>query len=120
MNFLDISADDYSTIRNRVRSRFPRPLRERDRVRGDCKPRTLTPALPSREREPKDHLHKNQMQRLMNAVFKRTALVTLIMLCNVAAAQNYPVKPIRLLVGFSAGGSADGSARSIATRMGAA
>jgi len=27
------------------------------------------------------------------------------------------VKPIRLLVGFSAGGSADGSARSIATRM---
>jgi tripartite-type tricarboxylate transporter receptor subunit TctC len=36
----------------------------------------------------------------------------------VAAAQNYPVKPIRLLVGFVAGGSADGSARVIATRMG--
>jgi len=35
-----------------------------------------------------------------------------------ALAQNYPVKPIRLLVGFVAGGSADGSARVIATRMG--
>ena len=42
--------------------------------------------------------------------------------CCVAATpvQNYPVKPIRLLVGFTAGGSADGSARSIATRMGEA
>jgi tripartite-type tricarboxylate transporter receptor subunit TctC len=40
------------------------------------------------------------------------------MLCAMAApAQNYPVKPIRLLVGFTAGGSADASARSIATRM---
>jgi tripartite-type tricarboxylate transporter receptor subunit TctC len=34
-----------------------------------------------------------------------------------ASAQNYPAKPIRLLVGFNAGGSAEGSARSIAVRM---
>ena len=54
----------------------------------------------------------------MNTTLARAALATLVMLCNVAAsAQNYPAKPIRLLVGFSAGGSADGSARSIATRM---
>src|SRR3954452_17261958 len=34
------------------------------------------------------------------------------------AADNYPAKPIRLLVGFVAGGSADGSARVVAARMG--
>jgi tripartite-type tricarboxylate transporter receptor subunit TctC len=48
----------------------------------------------------------------------RTVLLAFGAAISVAApAQNYPVKPIRLLVGFSAGGSADGSARSIATRM---
>ena len=36
----------------------------------------------------------------------------------VAADNKYPGKPIRLLVGFVAGGSADGSARMIAARMG--
>ena len=34
------------------------------------------------------------------------------------AADNYPAKPIRLLVGFVAGGSADGSARVVAARIG--
>ena len=37
-----------------------------------------------------------------------------------AYAQKYPTKPIRLVVGFSAGGSADASARALATRMGQA
>ena len=51
-------------------------------------------------------------------MFAHAATATLFMLCAMAApAQNYPVKPIRLLVGFTAGGSADASARSIATRM---
>jgi tripartite-type tricarboxylate transporter receptor subunit TctC len=54
---------------------------------------------------------------ISQSVLKRFAIVTLAMLCCNAAAQNYPAKPIRLLVGFSAGGSADGSARGIATRM---
>jgi tripartite-type tricarboxylate transporter receptor subunit TctC len=54
----------------------------------------------------------------MNMLFARATLVALIMLCHVAApAQSYPAKPIRLLVGFNAGGSAEGSARSIAIRM---
>src|SRR4051812_43456971 len=56
-------------------------------------------------------------ERAVNAV----CLPMLFALCaewtSSAAAQNYPTKPVRLLVGFSAGGSADGSARSIATRM---
>ena len=52
----------------------------------------------------------------MSARLSRIA-VALIAIGTPAAAQNYPVKPVRLLVGFSAGGSADGSARSIATRM---
>jgi tripartite-type tricarboxylate transporter receptor subunit TctC len=37
---------------------------------------------------------------------------------SIAQTQQYPNKPIRLLVGFSAGGSADSSARTIATFMG--
>jgi tripartite-type tricarboxylate transporter receptor subunit TctC len=36
---------------------------------------------------------------------------------HAAETGGYPTKPIRLLVGFSAGGSADASARAIATRM---
>jgi tripartite-type tricarboxylate transporter receptor subunit TctC len=50
----------------------------------------------------------------------RAALGALGIFCGIAAAQNYPAKPIRLLVGFAAGGSAEGSARSIAMRMGEA
>ena len=54
----------------------------------------------------------------MNFIVTRTVLFAFGTAMSVAAlAQNYPMKPIRLLVGFSAGGSADGSARSIATRM---
>jgi tripartite-type tricarboxylate transporter receptor subunit TctC len=45
------------------------------------------------------------------------ALLAALVLCGEAAAQSYPSKPIRLLVGFAAGGSAEGSARGIAARM---
>jgi len=48
-------------------------------------------------------------------------LLFAILLCAPAAAtwsQNYPNKPIRLLVGFTAGGTADVAARVIATKMG--
>src|SRR5688572_1035180 len=60
---------------------------------------------------------------MMNASdeVKVTRLVwaLLVMLASGAAgAQAYPTKPIRLLVGFTAGGSADASARALASRMG--
>jgi tripartite-type tricarboxylate transporter receptor subunit TctC len=51
-------------------------------------------------------------------MFTRASAVAFAIIISAAAlAQNYPAKPIRLLVGFNAGGSAEGSARSIATRM---
>src|SRR5688500_19366663 len=41
----------------------------------------------------------------------------LFLCCGVAAAQEYPAKPIRLLVGFTPGGAADTSARVITRKM---
>ena len=38
--------------------------------------------------------------------------------CAAAVAEDYPHKPIRLIVGFSAGGSADIGARTVAKKLG--
>jgi tripartite-type tricarboxylate transporter receptor subunit TctC len=37
---------------------------------------------------------------------------------DIAAQQNYPVRPIRMIVGFAAGGATDIAARALATKMG--
>ena len=53
--------------------------------------------------------------------YRIVAASTLALACAVVGAQpvqNYPRKPIRLVVGFPAGGVADASARPIATHMG--
>ena len=51
----------------------------------------------------------------------RWVVCTLIFLAYSALspAQTFPVKPIRLVVGFAAGGVADTSARAVADRLGA-
>ena len=47
----------------------------------------------------------------------RCGLVALAMLVGPAAAQDYPDRPIRLLVGFAAGGPADVMARLVGDKM---
>jgi len=52
---------------------------------------------------------------------RRTAIAIALTLASAsAAAQQYPHKPIRMLVGFSPGGNADASARIVAGRLGQA
>ena len=56
------------------------------------------------------------MKRLVAAVV--LAVSAIAHASAASAPQSYPTRPIRLLVGFSAGGSADASARVVAMRMG--
>jgi tripartite-type tricarboxylate transporter receptor subunit TctC len=51
---------------------------------------------------------------------RAASLVLLLLLAGAAGAQGYPDKPIRLVVGFTAGGPTDLPARFIADRLGAA
>jgi tripartite-type tricarboxylate transporter receptor subunit TctC len=41
----------------------------------------------------------------------------MLLACGVASAQTYPAKPIRMLIGFSAGGGADFVARAVSPRL---
>jgi tripartite-type tricarboxylate transporter receptor subunit TctC len=54
----------------------------------------------------------------MKNIGKRVALTMLAAVTTYAAAQNYPVKPIRLVVPFAPGGTGDFLSRSITPRMG--
>jgi len=60
------------------------------------------------------------MKFLYSAICRRGALLAVLAgMCLGAQAQTYPVKPIRLLVGFSAGGGVDAVARLLAPRLSA-
>ena len=51
---------------------------------------------------------------------KHLLAIALILACGVAAAQTWPAKPVRLVVGYGAGGPGDIIARALAVKLGAA
>jgi tripartite-type tricarboxylate transporter receptor subunit TctC len=46
-----------------------------------------------------------------------TAALLGLLLCAAAAAQNYPVKPVRIIIGFPPGGATDIAARAVAQKL---
>ncbi len=57
---------------------------------------------------------------MLIALFRAPFMIALCALATTSWSQTYPIKPIRLLVGFTAGGNADVSARVIAVKLGQA
>lgn len=55
---------------------------------------------------------------MLIALFRALFMIALCAFPTTSSAQTYPIKPIRLLVGFTAGGNADVSARVIAAKLG--
>lgn len=66
----------------------------------------------------------NKEKAIMRTAGKRLTLLTRIVVClglcsGLAFGQSYPAKPIRIMVGYTAGGAADLTARTIAPRLSA-
>jgi tripartite-type tricarboxylate transporter receptor subunit TctC len=53
----------------------------------------------------------------MKILLRSVVAVLLAGLCTVAVAQTYPARPVRMLVGYAAGGGADGLARILAAKL---
>ena len=53
----------------------------------------------------------------MKILLRSAVAVLLAGLCAVAVAQTYPARPVRMLVGYAAGGGADGLARILAAKL---
>jgi len=63
-------------------------------------------------------MSRRQMQGIATAAFIAGITVATAVQRDARAAETYPVKPIRLLVGFAPGGANDLVARAVATRLG--
>lgn len=61
---------------------------------------------------------RRQTQGIVSAAFIAGIVVAAVVQRDTWAAETYPVKPIRLLVGFAPGGANDLVARAVATRLG--
>ena len=55
--------------------------------------------------------------RVLQLAWRGVALTVLVALASLAQAQNYPVKPVRVIVPFGAGGPADVYARFLAQQL---
>ena len=54
----------------------------------------------------------------MNSIFRALALAVAVLSSPIVHAQDYPTRPVRLIVAFTAGGTADRTARLIAAKLG--
>src|SRR5437867_4883509 len=62
--------------------------------------------------------HSNTGGAMTFAVFARAAVATALLAAAVpAASQEYPTRPVRMIVGFAAGGGTDTTARPIAQKL---
>jgi len=53
----------------------------------------------------------------MNGIFGAAAAAIALLACGAAAAQGYPQRPIRMVVGLPAGGSTDVMARIVSAKL---
>src|SRR4051812_6267271 len=88
-----------------------------------CAGASAHPSEPCFRRRNCMKFHTTYQRRLASGMKRRTALAALaatVLCASSAFAQDFPSKPIRLIVGYASGGGVDYTARVIAPRLGEA